>query len=212
MAGHWYLARTRSRGEYAARDQLSSLGVDVFMPSVVTPEPRPGRDDTPLFPSYLFVRFGPDEDRGARLRMVPPVIGLVTFGGEAPPVEERVIETIAERVDAINAGGGLRMLPEAGGRVMLTVGQTELPAEVVDHAAFGSRGHAAGRARVRVLLEFPGRQVPAEIRVGSTALTGTKKPVDRMLSAPVPRRTRGRGRWIQGYGARVAHPALASPA
>lgn len=205
MAGHWYLARTRSRAEYAARDQLSSLGVDVFMPSVVTPEPRPGRDDTPLFPSYLFVRFGPDEDRGARLRMVPPVIGLVTFGGEAPPVEERVIETIAERVDAINAGGGLRMLPEAGGRVMLTVGQTELPAEVVDHTA-------SPRARVRVLLEFLGRQVPAEISVGSTALTGTKKPVDRMLSAPVPRRTRGRGRWIQGYGARVAHPALASPA
>ena len=205
MAGHWYLARTRSRAEYAARDQLSSLGVDVFMPSVVTPEPRPGRDDTPLFPSYLFVRFGLGEDRTARLGMVPQVIGLVTFGGEAPPVEERVIETIAERVDAINAGGGLRMLPEARGRVVLTVGQTELPAEVVDHTA-------SPRARVRVLLEFLGRQVPAEIRVGSTALTGTKKPVDRMLSAPVPRRTRGRGRWIQGYGARVAHPALASPA
>ena len=201
-AGRWYLARTRSRAEYVARDQLCSLGVEVFMPCVLTPQPRPGRDGTPLFPSYLFVRLVPGDERAARLRMVPQMIGLVAFGGDVPPVDDRVIETIAERVDAINAGGGLRMVPAHDGRVMLTVGQTEIPAEVVDHTR-------SSRARVRVLLEFLGRQVPAEIRVGSAALTGTKKPVDRMLTTPVPRRTRGRGRWIQGYGAREAQPALA---
>ena len=200
MAGRWHLARTRSRVEYAARDQLRALDVEVFMPCVRSPQPRPARDDTPLFPSYLFVRLDPDGDRAA-LRSVPQLIGLVAFDGDVPEVDERVIEAIAARVDAINAGGGLRMVPADGGRVMLTVGQTEVPAEVVDHASPG--------ARVRVLLEFLGRQVPAEITVGSAALTGSKKPVDRMLSAPVPRRTRGRGRWIQGYGAREAQPALA---
>ena len=202
MAKRWCLARTRPRGEYAARDQLYSLGIDVFMPCVLTPQPSAGRDDTPLFPSYLFVRLDPGEDRAAGLGMIPHLVGLVTFGGDVPTVDEWVIEGIAERVDAINAGGGLHMAPAHGDRVMLTVGQTEIPAEVVDHTT-------SPRARVRVLLEFLGREVPAEIRVGSAALNGSNKPLDRMISAPVPRRTRGRRRWIEGHGARAAQPALA---
>ena len=199
MALRWYLARTRSRAEYSARDQLQSIGVDVFMPRVLTLHPRPGRDEAPLYPGYLFLRLDREADHAPDLRMVPRIRGLVSFGGEVPSVDDRVIDAIAERVEAINAGGGLWTSPAHGDQVTVTIGRTEVPAQVVDH-------NASPRARVRVLLEFFGRQVPAELSAGSAAFAG-RRPLDRIVRPRIPRRTRGRGRWIQGYGVRVAESA-----
>ena len=199
MARRWHLARTGLRGEYAASDQLRSLGVEVFFPCVLTPHPRPGRDDAPLYPGYLFLRLDRNEDRAPLLRMVPQMRGLVSFGGEVPSVDDEVIDAIAEQVSAINADGGLWTSPAHGAQITVTVGRTELPAQVVDH-------NASPRARVRVLLEFFGRQVPAELSAGSAAFAG-HGPLGRILRPRVPRRTRGRRRWIQGYGLQVAEPA-----
>ena len=200
MALRWSPARTRSRAEYTAQAQLESLGIDVFMPCVLTPRARPGRDDAPLFPGYLFVHLDRDEDRTHLLRSLPQYLGLVAFGGTAPPVADDVIDGIAERVDAINSGGGLEVRPAHGDRVVLTVGRTELSAQVVDR-------DASPRSRIRVLLEFLGRQVPAELSPGSAALMGLR-PRERMLASRVPRRTRGRRRWIQGFGDREPVPAV----
>ena len=199
MALRWYLARARPRGEYAARDQLRSLDVDVFMPTVLTPQPRPGREDAPLYPGYLFLRLDRDEDHADRLRMIPQFAGFVTFGGIAPPVDDHVIEGIAGQVDAVNATGGLWRRPAHGDRVVVTLGGTEIPAEVVDH-------NASPRARVRVLLEFLGRQVPAELSGGTAARAGFQSP-DFVPAPKAARRTRGGRRWIRGYGARATVPA-----
>ena len=199
MPRHWYLARTRSRAEYAARDQLQAIGVDAFIPSVLTPQPRPGRTDAPLYPGYLFLRLDRDKHGTDRLRMVPHLRGLVAFGGHVPQVDDRVIDAIAERVEALNAGGGLWTHPAHGAQVTVTMGRTEVPVEVVDNKA-------SPRERVQVLLEFLGRQVVAELSAGSAALAGYI-PLGRIVASGAPRRTRGRRRWIQGYGVRVAEPA-----
>jgi hypothetical protein len=132
---------------------------------------------------------------------VPQLVGLVAFDGVVPPVPDEVIAELSERVEAINRSGGLWTHFHVGDRVRVASGPLENFAEVVTEAT-------ASRDRVRVLLEFLGRLVYAEVPWKDVQPVGvvdgvisersTKYKTGRRL-----RRTRGRGRYAKGFGPRA---------
>lgn len=202
MPLQWHAVRTNPLGEYLAANGLKRNGLQVFFPCIRTRQPRPGRQDTPLFPGYLFLRCNLDEEGWPALYDVPQVLGLVQFEGVSPPIPDEVIDALAKQVEVNNEarGPGARLV--AGQLVRVVSGNLESLAEVVVEPK-------SQQARVRVLLEFLGRmvlaQVPREDVWPMDPWESWTSPRHRS-----PRRTRGRGRWIGGWGPRsMANPSNA---
>lgn len=188
MPQRWHVARTRPLGEYLAADGMKRIGLQIFFPRIRTRQPRPGRQDVPLFPGYLFFRYNLDEDGWPALYDVPHVLGLVRFEGVSPPVPDEAIDTLAKQVDAHNEASGPQARLVAGQKVRVVSGKLKSLAEVVVEPK-------SEQARVRVLLEFLGRMVIAEVPRGDVWLMDPWESwtIPKRRS---PRRTRGRGRWI----------------
>ena len=199
MSLRWYAARTTPLAEYAAGDHLRAVGVDVFLPCGKARPQRPGHGDAPLFPGYLFVHDDLQTQGFSPLCHVPQLAGLVAFDGEVPPVPDEVIGELVERTDAINGNGGLWTRFRVGEKVNVAVGPAEGLAEVIEEAK-------SPQGRVRVLLEFLGRLV--EVQVPWKDVQPAAGSGNVSWNRRLPRRTRGRGRWIRGHGPR---PAEASP-
>ena len=193
MAQRWYLIRTRPRCERLALLALEREGFEFFFPRVRTPLRRAPRGGAPLFPGYVFLRHDVESRDWTSVRRLPGILGWVHFGGVVPPVPDEVITDLVGRVEAINREGGLWSRFRPGDRVRVTSGKIETLAEVVEEPK--SPG-----ARVRVLLECMGRQVPAQVpsRDLSSAEAYSGAGGGRV------RRTRGGGRWIRGFGPRTA--------
>ena len=200
MSVKWYAARTKPKAEYLARYHLETAGVEVFMPCVQTLPIRPGHQDTPLFPGYIFVHYDLENQGTGFLRRCPDLLGLVQFGGEVPAIPDEVIDYVAERANAINGTGGLWHSFQPGETVRVTLGPTESLAEVIE-------GAKSPEARVRVLLELLGHLVEAKVpwrNVQPVSANG----IMWNLTGKRPRRTRGNGRWVQGHGPRKALEAV----
>ena len=195
----WYAARVRPLAEYAARDHLNAAGVEAFLPCVQTSIPRRGHRDAPLFPGYLFVRYDLKAWGGYMLKRVPQLVGLVALGGMPPPVPDEVIAELSHRVEVINGTGGLWAQFRPGDRVRVILGPEESLAEVVE-------GAKSPKARVRVLLDFLGRLVAAEVPLRDVQPLGSHWYAVNSYNRP-SRRTRGGGRWIRGYGPRAIEAA-----
>ena len=195
MPLRWYAARTRPLAEYVVRGHLETAGFGVFLPCGQTRTPRPGHQDAPLFPGYLFLRYDLEKQGWGPVRRVPQLVGLVSFGKEVPAVPDDVMDDLVQRVKAINGRGGLWPRFRPGERVRVALGPTESLAEVVEPAK-------SPRARVRVLLEFLGRTVEAKVPWRDLQPVSASGP-NGNWHGPSPRRTRGRGRWIKGHGPRV---------
>ena len=192
MALRWYAARTKPQGEYPAVDGLRRAGFDVFAPCIRTPRPRRGHQDTPLFPGYLFVRHDLEEHGWPPLHRIPHVIGLVQFGGVAPSVPDGVVAEMWSRIDTFNGAVNFPARFVPGQSVRIVSGAMDSLAEVVEEAG-------TPRGRVQVLLEFLGRRVSAQVPSRCVwEMYGGEISQDKERRAP--RRTRGKGRWIRGFG------------
>ena len=189
----WYVARTLPRAEYGTAKRLETRGVECFLPCAPTPSPRPGREDAPLFPGYLFVHYDLEAWGSGVLRRIPGIVGLVTFNEVVPSIPDREIQELRCRVEALTANGGLWPKYRPGDRVWVRLEPTQSLAEVVT-ATQGPR------ARVRVLLEFLGRLANVEVKAWDVWPVEDR---DMLSHHPRPRRTRGRGRWTKGFGPRT---------
>ena len=198
MSLNWYVVRTKPQSEYLAEHALSGQGFEVFLPLVGSPTPRAGREDTPLFPGYLFLHYDVDRQDWPSLSQLPGILGWVRFNGVVPAVPDEVVELVAERVQAINSTGGLWTRFRRGQRVHVLSGKMESLAEIVEEPR-------SPEDRVQVLLEFMGRQVPAQ--VPWLNLRPIELTASALRSRTDQRRTRGRGRRIRG--AREKTPAIA---
>ena len=190
----WYLVRTKPMSEYVAASGLESNGYKLYFPRVETPSPRVGRGDAPLFPGYIFVRRG-DEDGGrVPVHLISGLLGWVQFDGVAPRVEEEEIEELERRLELMNRGGGEWRRYRVGERVRVVTGSVESLAEVLEEPG-------SPESRVRVLLEFMNESVPA--RVPWESLEPVREDTAGYNGERRPRRTRGRGRWVSGFGPRA---------
>lgn len=192
MALKWYVARTEPRGEFLAAGELERDGFELFFPRVQTPHPRAGHSDHPLFPGYLFLRLDPESQGWPSFRPGHRILDWVSFGGEVPWLPDEVVDELRGRLERIEREGGLWRRLRAGQKVRVIDHSFANIAEVVEDAK-------SPQSRVKVLMEFMGRLVSAQVPCEHLwpLETGTAE-----MHRP-PRRTRGRGRWIEGYGSRA---------
>lgn len=191
MALNWYVLRTEPRAEYLAADELRQDGLEVYLPLVGGPHKRPGHVDAPLFPGYLFLRCDLEADGGPPLRQAHRVLGWIKFGGEVPAIPDEVMSELTSRIEITNQQGGLWRRFRVGERVRIVSKSLETFAEIVEEPK-------SPRARVKVLLSFMGRIIAGEVPWEDL------HPVDDNWTEQqrAPRRTRGNGRWINGFGPR----------
>ena len=194
----WYLVQTRSMSEYTAAAAMERHGYELYFPRIRTPRPRRGHDDAPLFPGYLFVKANVNGSGLPPIGRVAGLIGWVQFDGVATSISDEVILELDRRLDAINHSGGYWTRFRPGDQVRVSSGRMEALAEVLEEPKSPESG-------VRVLLDFMGRLVPARVPWRDLRSIGDGEAVQ-YLGRP-PRRTRGRGRWVNGFGPRATNGA-----
>ena len=191
MSRDWYVIRAKPQSERLAASALERNGFELFFPCVRTLDAKQHRFSVPLFPGYLFIRNREESPDWSSVRRLPGVLGWVQFNGVAPLVPDEVISDLARRVEAIDMDGGLWTRFQPGDKVRVISGNVETLAEVIEEPK-------SPQARVRVLLEFMGRRVSAQVPVHDLQLTQHNASDKEQTRSP--RRTRGKGRWIRGFG------------
>lgn len=189
MGLKWYAARTEPRAELLAARELSREGYEIFLPRVRNPQPGIGYSYAPLFPGYLFLRCDPEQGRWPYFRRSHRILGWVGFGGEVPCLPDDIVAELKESTERINQDGGLRQRFRPGDEVRIVSKSLHGLAQVVEDTK--------PDMRVKVLLSFMGRLVLTQVPREDLQIIGDqpwKKP-------RVPRRTRGKGRWIRPLGA-----------
>ena len=190
----WYVVRTEPSAEYQAASELTREGYEIFFPTVKSPHNRLGHPDTPLFPGYLFLRHDPETSDWPSFRPAHRIAGWVRFDGVIPSVSDDVIADLEQRVAGIYASTGLWRRYRRGEAVQVVSGHLESIGEVVEEAK-------TPEARALVLLQFMGRLVQARIPWSDlqpiTPKPARQQPPDKVHA---PRRTRGGGRWVRGFG------------
>ncbi len=181
----WFVVRIQPKTDGSATRELAQDGFQVFSPHITTPPYHKGMGESPLFPGYLFLQCPPEMAGRLTFRPGHRVAGWVNFGGVIPPVPQEVVAGLMQRVEQINRDGGLWRRFKAGETVNVITGGVDTLAEVVAEAK-------SPEGRVKVLLSFMGRMVEAQVPHHSLS-PAEGAPA---TAHPLPRRTRGRGRWI----------------
>ena len=104
MSKAWYVAKIHRGKEAALQQQLEPLGVHLFNPRIVVH--RSGRRRLePVFPTYLFLEGDPEEPTWPTAQRARGIKYLLGSEHEAMPVGQQLVQGIASRVQAWNAGG-----------------------------------------------------------------------------------------------------------
>jgi transcriptional antiterminator RfaH len=156
---HWHALQSKPHKEGAVWQQIRAKGFEAFFPQVrvQTSNPR-ARKARPYFPGYLFVRADLEAVGPSTFQYMPHAVGLVSFGGEPARVPDNLIQAIQRKVGEIElAGGEVFYGLKPGDPVVILEGPF-----AGYRAIFDAR--LSGGERVRVLLDFLGRQtVPVEL-------------------------------------------------
>ncbi len=188
----WHALRSLPRSEKAlaaAVPQLLSadFAVETYLP--LAPIQKRGSKATapePLFPGYVFCRCDLEQLPLSVLQRTPGLRSVVRFDGDPAIVPDDAITVLQRRMEWLSEGGGLpRHSFKPGDALEIKSG----PLKGL-YAVF--EGPMTPSERVTVLLEFIGQANRVSLPVESVEA----------VNSP-PRRTRGKGRWLPGYGPRA---------
>ncbi len=152
----WYCLRAKLKQEHLAAANVSALtGVTAFCPRLKVKQTRRGNViwvTEALFPGYLFARF----DFATLHRLVRYAHGvndIVRFGLRYPTVDERVMTELFARTES--------------GEEAVDPMRPGCPVEIIAGAFYGLHGVVLqvlpAKQRVKILLDFLGRQMVAEL-------------------------------------------------
>jgi transcription elongation factor/antiterminator RfaH len=184
---NWYTLYTKPNVENRVAAFLDEHEIETYVPKIWDPRKSTKEKLVPFFPCYLFMRIDLDRTASSQWQWTPGLRHIVAFDGDPVPVSDQVIDLIRRKLDELNRDSGR---PQ----------QKFKPGEVVriTHGPFAELlalfdGPTTPAERVTVLLDFLGRF--SRVRLNITDL---EKVSERTEIAPPkrPRRTRGRGRWI----------------
>lgn len=187
----WYTLYTKANAEYLVAALLQQQNLELYLPEVQTPAvssaQKPQRK--PFFPCYLFVNVDLSTVGPSSLQWIPGARRLVAFDEQPVPVPDSVIQLIRFNLEHVNASGGMPAHAfKSGEMVRVTGGPFEGMLAVFE-------GPSTPSERVHVLLTVLGRASRTQI-----AVTDLKKAsLSNVPSQPLPkrpRRTRGKGRFI----------------
>ncbi len=116
LAQHWFAVQVSPNKEDAAASILRNKGYEIFLPaSPASPTAR----KRPLFPGYLFCRFG--MNIVGPLLTTPGVIRLLGIGNRPEPVEDEEIADI-QRIQESGLAADRCSFPEVGQEVAIVSG------------------------------------------------------------------------------------------
>jgi transcriptional antiterminator RfaH len=162
MTHHWVVLKTQPRRELLAAHAVRARGPEAYVPMA---PPRRGQDlAAPLFPGYLFARVDPESDELLRIRSAPGIAYVLPRALAPALIPPDVIDAIRRRLgDSTDAVVHARFKP--GERVTIVDGPFKWVEAVVD-------GHLSAVGRVRILLDFVHRLVPAVVDEGAIQRVG----------------------------------------
>lgn len=169
---NWYCLRSEAKREHVAAFNLRDrVGVDVFAPRIrgarTTRHGLATWATEALFPGYLFARFSyPAQTR--HVLSTTGVCGIVTFGGQPPPVADHVIAQLREEVSAAERTPAAPVLEE-GTWVRILSGCFQYIEGRVVH--FDPRSD-----RVRLLLALLGSEVQVSLSCRHVVVTVPSRP------------------------------------
>lgn len=193
MAGKWYVMRTEPRMEYQAAQSLTKDEMEIWFPRVNSSRYRQRQADLPLFPGYIFIKGDWETTGWPTFSAAHRVTGWLKFGDVVPSIPNEVMDELMESVDEMNAANGLWRRFKVGQTVQVNSGTFQGLAEVIEEAR-------SPAARALVLMQFMGRMVQTQVPWVDLHPSPNQpvKPADKIEKVRVPRRTRGRGRWVRG--------------
>jgi transcriptional antiterminator RfaH len=99
LTPNWYLVKTKALNENRVFTRLAGAGYEVLFPRYQKKSRRHRGvlETRPLFPTYLFVRFDPDELK--TIKYTHGVARVITFGLEPQEVGEEIISAVRARMD-----------------------------------------------------------------------------------------------------------------
>ena len=175
MALNWYVIRTKPQSEYIAADALRMEGYEYFFPRIQVTQ------------RHCDV----DQGQWPAIGLLPGLLGWVRFDGVASSIADDIVDELARRVESINDNGGLWIRYKPGQKVRVVSGQFESLAQVAEEPT-------SSDSKVRVLLEFMGQLVSAEVPWSDMHIAPEVSLGD--VNHGGRRRTRGKGRWIRNRG------------
>jgi transcription elongation factor/antiterminator RfaH len=154
----WYVIHTKPHKESQLNTYLQSQGITTFFPTLrVNPVNPRASKIRPFFPRYLFTYVNLDVVGLTTLNWAPGATRLVMFGGYPATVPGHVITHLKQRLQEIEAAGGLN--PDEftrGDRVRITSGPLAGYEAIFDLRLNGTD-------RVQVLLDMLGRLVQIKL-------------------------------------------------
>lgn len=171
----WYCMRSQPKREHFAAGNLRVLdNVEVFCPRIRF---RKGTRRGPvwfveaLFPGYLFAKFDYVEIHAAA-QYAAGVSGILSFGKKVVVVSDDVVEALRSRI------GSMEEMPVFEIDPKLNVGD---PVNIAEGAFTGLESVItqllSGKDRVRVLIDFLGRQIEAEVSKMSVVRAGSPREI-----------------------------------
>jgi transcriptional antiterminator NusG len=100
----WYACHTRSRCERRVEERLSERGIEAWVPTVARERARAGRRKVvrfPLFPSYVFARFGSSGYH--RVLNTPGIATVVRHNGRLAAIRDDEIDNIRRLAAGLEA-------------------------------------------------------------------------------------------------------------
>jgi transcriptional antiterminator RfaH len=198
---HWYVLHVKPNAEYQVTEALAAHQVETFLPTIKSQRPRPGRETTPLFPSYLFAHIDFEATGYGVIAWLPGMRRVVAVDRRPAIVEDTVIEALRVRMDAVWAQGGwLAHNLQPGDPVVIRSGPLEGLAGVFDRPTTGPQ-------RVRILLNFLGQARPVDVALADLEPVRASKGegIDEAPANP-PDAGNRRRRSTRGKGRRIHYP------
>ncbi|MFP4351705.1 MAG: transcription termination/antitermination protein NusG [Puniceicoccaceae bacterium] len=165
----WFCLRSRTKQEHIAAALIrAQVDVEVFAPRITySKKTRRGkvRFTEALFPGYLFSRCSIDRHL-RHLLSIQGVIGIVRYGAGIPTVPQDFIDELKQRIPGETAETPDPVI-EIGASVTVVEGPFKDLQAVVTKVM-------GARDRVRVLLEFLGRDTEIEIPATSVFREGRR--------------------------------------
>ena len=93
----WYVARTKPRQEQTANANLLRQGFETYLPNLKVLKHIRRRQELrlePMFPQYIFLRPGRDEQSIAPVRSTFGILGIVRFGQNPAVLSARTLAAI----------------------------------------------------------------------------------------------------------------------
>jgi transcriptional antiterminator RfaH len=154
----WFCLKSQPKHEHIASAHLRQMpGVEVFCPRLrfKRATTRGARwFEEAMFPGYLFARFDFLE-RHKEVRYAMGVSSILKFGAEYAPVDESIIEGLRHQTNAEHIAVIDSSIKEGDNVTIVEGALCGLEAVVTQFLS--------GKERVRVLLNFLGREIHAEV-------------------------------------------------